>query len=276
MLINPRPPLQIKAIAANQIYAKNEQQVPTDPSFAEHAAATNVQSFLSKYQTLASKLKINIVPGTIVTASPNASASDPSASILLNISTFISYTGEILGSYNKKNLWHPERSHLTSTGKDEEHTIIETPLGPVGILVCWDLAFPEAFRALVRQGAKIVIVPTFWMATDCSPEGLKYNPDAESLFLQTTLVARAFENTCCVIFVNAGGKADDGYCGLSQVAMPFVGTVKGSFDGPEEGMRIVEVDMEILEIAERNYKIRGDLAKEDWHYGYSHESTTVS
>jgi predicted amidohydrolase len=249
--------------------------VPTDPSFVEHAAAAKVQTYLSQYQALAAKLKINIVPGTIVTASPNPSSSDPYASILLNTSTFISCIGEILGSYNKKNLWHPERAHLTSTGKEEEHTIIETPLGPIGILVCWDLAFPEAFRALVRQGAKIVIVPTFWMASDCSPEGLKYNPDAEALFLRTTLVARAFENTCCVVFVNAGGKVEDGYCGLSQVAMPLVGAVKESFDGPEEGMRVVEVDMEILEIAENNYKVREDLAKEDWHYGYSHGSTTL-
>ncbi len=197
---------------------------------------------------------------------------DKEKSILLNVSSFISYTGEILGSYNKKNLWHPERPHLTSTGKDEEHTIIETPLGPVGILVCWDLAFPEAFRALVRQGAKIIIIPTFWMMTDCSEEGLKRNPDSEKLFLNSTLTARAFENTCCVIFVNAGGPAKGGYCGLSQVTMPFVGAAKGSFDGSEEGMRVVEVDMEILEEAERNYKVREDIAKEDWHYGYSHES----
>jgi predicted amidohydrolase len=110
------------------------------------------------------------------------------------------------------------------------------------------------------------------MATDCLPEGLKINPDAEALFLRSTLIARAFENTCCVIFVNVGGKAEDGYCGLSQVAMPLIGAVKGSFDGPEEGMRVGEVDMEVLEIAERNYKVREDLAKEDWHYGYSHDS----
>jgi predicted amidohydrolase len=110
------------------------------------------------------------------------------------------------------------------------------------------------------------------MATDCLPEGLRVNPDAEALFLRSVLTARAFENTCCVIFVNAGGKAEDGYCGLSQVAMPLLGAVKGSFDGPEDGMRVVEVDMEVLEIAERNYKVREDLAKENWHYGYSHES----
>jgi hypothetical protein len=58
---------------------------------------------------------------------------------------------------------------------------LRRPLALVGILVCRDLAFPEAFRALVRQGLKIV-VPTFWMISDCSPEGLKYNPEGEALF----------------------------------------------------------------------------------------------
>ena len=155
---------------------------------------------MRQYQSLAAELRINIVPGTSVTKSP-----DPTGSrdhILLNRSTFISDTGEILGSYNKKNLWHPERPHLTSMGKEEEHTVIETPLGIVGLLVCWDLAFPEAFRALVMQGAKIIIIPTYWLSTDCSAEGLAVNADAESLFLKTTLIARAFENTCAVIFVN--------------------------------------------------------------------------
>ena len=55
--------------------------------------------------------------------------------------------------------------------------------------------------------------------------------------------------------------------------MPLVGSVKGSFTDCEEGMRVVEVDMEILEVAEMNYKVREDLAKEDWHYGYSHGKT---
>jgi predicted amidohydrolase len=90
-------------------------------------------------------------------------------------------------------------------------------------------------------------------------------------FLNSTLIARAYENTAAIIFVNAGGPASEGYCGLSQVAMPLVGAVKGSFTGPEEGMRIVEVDMKILEVAERNYKVREDMKREDWHYGYSHE-----
>lgn len=250
--------------------------VPDDPKFAQ--LAQTAYDYVSKYQALAKELKINIVPGTIVTvpgatSAQNGSASGDSSDLtLLNIAPFISYTGEVLGTYTKTNLWHPERPHLTSAPshapEEPPHTVIETPLGPVGLLICWDLGFPEAFRSLILQGARIIIIPTFWAATDMSDEGLKYNPDAEVLFLTSTLTARAFENTCCIIFVNAGGPKEAGWAGLSQVAMPIVGTLKGSFGGPEEGLRVVEVDMEVCDVAERNYKVREDLAKSEWHYGY--------
>lgn len=239
--------------------------VPDDPSFVELAQETAL-SCIAKYQALAAELRICIVPGTIVQASSQPSPGGNSR--LSNVSTFISSTGAILGTYQKKNLWHPERPHLSSSGTEDPHSIIDTPLGPVGILVCWDLAFPEAFRALIRQGAKIVIVPTFWMLTDCSEKGLRRNPRAEAVFVESLVTARAFENTCAVVFVNAGGKEEDGCCGLSQVAMPFIGKVPGSFDGCDEGVKVVEVDMEILQEAEENYRVREDLARSDWHYGY--------
>lgn len=248
--------------------------VPDSKALTTHALDWKI--WIQKYQSLARELHINIVPGTIVQADSNfkpssdASNSDSPEAPLLNISTFISNKGDILGTYTKLNLWHPERPHLSPSSLPSPHTVLSTSLGPVGILICWDLAFPEAFRALVRQGAKIVIIPTFWTASDCSTEGLRLNPKAEALFLESTLTARAFENTCCVVFVNAGGNDDDGPVGLSQVAMPFVGKVNGSFEGNEEGLRVVQVDMEILAEAERHYKVREDMGREDWHYGYSH------
>ena len=55
---------------------------------------------------------------------------------------------------------HPERPHLSSSQYDR-HLVHDTPLGRVGMLICWDLAFPEAFRELISQGAKIIIIPTF-------------------------------------------------------------------------------------------------------------------
>jgi hypothetical protein len=49
--------------------------------------------------------------------------------------------------------------------------------------------------------------------------------------------------------------------------MPFLGCVD-KFGNSDEGMRIVSLDMNILEEAEVAYKIREDMATADWHYGY--------
>jgi predicted amidohydrolase len=219
------------------------------------------QKYLDAYVALAKELNINIVPGTLV---------EKHGEELHNVAYFISNTGEILGRYQKKNLWHPERPHLTSS-LHEPHQAFDTPLGRVGMLICWDLAFPEAFRELIAGGAKTIIIPTFWSLSDCTEAGLSHNPQAEALFLESALVARCFENTCMVVFANAGGpkgKVSKGtYAGLSQVAVPFKGAL-GKL-GAEEGMSIVEVDMEILEQAEDNYKVRADMQKEGWHYEYS-------
>lgn len=139
------------------------------------------------------------------------------------------------------------------------------------MLICWDLAFPEAFRELIAGGAKMIIIPTFWNLSDCTEAGLAHNPRSEALFLESTLVSRCFENTCMVVFANAGGlkgKSTTGsYAGLSQVAVPFKGAL-GKL-GEEEGMSVVDVDMQILEDAEDNYKVRADMGGENWHYEYS-------
>jgi predicted amidohydrolase len=77
------------------------------------------------------------------------------------------------------------------------------------------------------------------------------------------VTARCFENTCAVVFANAGGPSDV-YVGLSQITLPFAGPV--GILGNEEGMLIGEIDMEILKEAEKNYQVRADMSRENWHY----------
>jgi hypothetical protein len=71
-----------------------------------------------------------------------------------------------------------------------------------------------------------------------------------------------------VVFCNVAGPENEGFAGLSQVALPFAGCIE-RFENSQEGMKIVDVDMNILEEAEGAYKIREDIATSDWHYGYS-------
>lgn len=206
------------------------------------------------------------MPGTIVERHQPSEQDDD---VLYNTAYFIDKQGQISGKYVKKNLWGSiERDHLTSSGR-ARHDVFDTPIGKVGLLICWDLAFPEAFRELIAHGAKMIIIPTFWMLTDCTAKGLARNPSAEALFLDSILTARCFENTCAIVFANAGGPPGKGYAGQSQVCMPFVGPLT-RLGGAAEGMAVVELDMDILQEAEETYAIRADLARDDWHYDYRH------
>ncbi|KAI1434082.1 carbon-nitrogen hydrolase [Xylaria sp. CBS 124048] len=233
--------------------------VPDEPGFK--ASCKESSAYLQKYQALAKELHICIVPGTIV---------EPENDTLTNCAYFISSDGSIAGRYQKKNLWHPERRHLVSSA-DEPHKAFDTPLGRVGLLICWDLAFPEAFRELIDDGAQLICVPSFWTMRDVSAEAYAMNPNGEELFLNNTVVARAFENTCAIVFVNAGGPAQRGeetnFAGLSQVGAPHLGSL--GRQGRAEGMSVVELDMDVLRIAEENYKVRQDMRTEGWHYAYT-------
>lgn len=144
----------------------------------------------------------------------------------------------------------------------------------MGLLACWDLAVPEAFRVLVAQGAKIIIVPAFWTGLGSSSAGLKRNPGFEQMILQGLVTARAFENTCAIVFTNIGGPEVAGDLGLSQVMMPFSGSV-GKALGGGEGFDVIDVDMAELEEAEEFYGIRKDIAGDSWRYKLSDSTGSV-
>ncbi|KND88150.1 Hydrolase [Tolypocladium ophioglossoides CBS 100239] len=241
---------------------------PESPAFA--ATARDAAHYLEQYRVLARELQVAIVPGTIVEPHGNGNGDgdgDGDGDGLANAAYFIGPDGEVCARYQKKNLWHPERPHLVADIATP-HAAFDTPWGRMGLLVCWDLAFPEAFRELVAAGARVVIVPAFWLASD-GGDGAAVDPHSERVFLESVCVARAFENTCAVVFANAGapaGTADarDGqgneYVGVSQVAMPLQGALGRM--GPGEGMSLVDVDLGVLDMAEEVYKVREDLAGE--------------
>ncbi|KAL2821820.1 carbon-nitrogen hydrolase [Aspergillus cavernicola] len=245
---------------------------PASPLFA--IQTTETTHYLSAYKSLAKSLNICIVPGTLVEKHPNPNPTPSPLSktekeeqdyILYNTAYFISNTGDILGQYRKKNIWHPERDYLTSSAL-EPHEVFDTPVGKVGLLICWDMAFPEAFRELISRGAEIVIIPTYWGRADASPTALRYNENCEELFIDSVLTARCFENTCGIVFANVAG--EEGFLGMSRVVLPIVGPV-GKM-GNEEGVLVTEMDVGLVRVAEDNYRVREDITREGWYYSYRH------
>lgn len=75
--------------------------VPEDPKFGELCGQWEI--YLNKYRTLAKECNICIVPGTIV---ERLADKETKGWKLVNVAYFIGNGGEILGRYEKKNLWY--------------------------------------------------------------------------------------------------------------------------------------------------------------------------
>jgi 5-aminopentanamidase len=87
-------------------------------------------------------------------------------------------------------------------------TVCQIPGARLGILICYDLRFPEAARVLALQGAQIIAVPTNWPVTST------IQPD---LFTRT----RAAENRVFVLAANrVGEERGAGFLGRSQIVGP--------------------------------------------------------
>ena len=107
--------------------------------------------------------------------------------------------------------------------------VFEFPFGRVGILICYDLRFPEAARILALAGADLIAVPTNW------PEGAESSPD----FLTR---ARAWENRVYLLACNRVG-VEEGvrFIGRSQIVSP-AGEFLASADSDNPMMLIAEID----------------------------------
>ena len=210
------------------------------------------QSYVKHFQQLASQYHIDIVPGSIIEGDESG---------LYNTAYYIDRSGDIRGRYRKVNLWLPERSYVTP-GNDI--TVFATRFGKVGLIICWDLMFPEIFRAMVKEGVEIVICPSYWCLEDAG-NGQQFNPHAEVMLVNALCIARAFEHEIVLVYANAAGKTNlDGnkytLIGQSQVTVPFKGPLDIVMHN-DEAMFVQEVDTAILAIAEESYEIRSDLQK---------------
>jgi len=207
--------------------------------------------YRAAFQAMARRHQVDLVPGSFAEAEGGR---------FFNTAYYIDARGEVLARYRKVYLWLSEKPWVTP---GDGAAVCETRFGRLGLAICWDLAFPELFRAMLRRGAEVVVCPSCWCFEDAG-EGQRHNPQAEGLFVDSLCVARAFENEMVVAFCNiAGGFDTPGSrrrsIGHSQVAVPFKGAV-ALLGHSDEAILVAEVDTAILAEAETAYEIRRDLA----------------
>jgi deaminated glutathione amidase len=99
-----------------------------------------------------------------------------------------------------------------------------------GMMICYDLRFPEMARMLTLAGANILVAPSGWVQGDLKVE-----------HWQTMIRARALENGCYVIAPNQVGNI---YTGHSMVVDPL-GRTLADLD-EQQGLAVIEVDLNIV------------------------------
>src|SRR5205823_9599256 len=103
-------------------------------------------------------------------------------------------------------------------------SVFDTRFGRVGLIICWDLMFPEVFRAMVKQKVEIVICPSYWCYEDAG-KGLIHDPDSEVKLVNALCMSRAFENEIVLVYANAAGRLTgeeniETLIGQSQITVP--------------------------------------------------------
>lgn len=81
-----------------------------------------------------------------------------------NTSVLFAPDGSLVASYRKIHLFGFQGGETTLMTAGDELVVVDTPLGPTGLATCYDLRFPELFRALVAGGATCLLLTSGWPA----------------------------------------------------------------------------------------------------------------
>ena len=145
---------------------------------------------------------------------------------------FISSNGLIKSVYRKLHLYDAlgfkESIKLVSGNRIERP--VKTSFGNFGLMICYDVRFPEMSRILTLMGAAILVMPSAWVSGIMKEE-----------HWQIMTKSRAIENG---VFIVAPNQIGNIYSGRSTVIDPF-GAVLIDM-GTEEGLGIIEIDTSMI------------------------------
>jgi N-carbamoylputrescine amidase len=130
---------------------------------------------------------------------------------LFDTAVLIGPTGYI-GRYRKTHLWNTEK--LWFTPGDEGYSVFDTPIGRIGLLVCWDIWFPETARIVSQMGADIICIPTGWVWT---PPPL-YDASGVCMAAHLTITAAHVNNVFIATADRIGVEREAGFMGNSLIA----------------------------------------------------------
>ncbi len=141
----------------------------------------------------------------------------------------INYSGKVVSTYRKIHLYDAlgfKESNKMMPGSKIAKPVA-TSIGKIGMMICYDLRFPEMSRALAVAGSEVLIAPSAWVK----------GPMKEEHWI-TINKTRAIENGCYVIAPDQVGNI---YCGRSLVVDPY-GKILLDMK-KKQGIGFVDVDL---------------------------------
>ncbi len=197
-----------------------------------------LQAFLSQ---LASRLGIWVVGGTIPLEADDAAKWRAAC-------TVYDAQGRQVARYDKQhlfdvNLVESDEQFVESESIEpgDRVVVIDSPVGRMGISVCYDLRFPELYRAMIDRGVEVIALPAAFTAI------------TGRAHWETLVRARAIENLCYVIAAAQGGfhVASRQTFGHSMIVDPW-GT-KLALRERGNGSVIAEIDPDFQRTTRRNF-----------------------
>jgi 5-aminopentanamidase len=147
----------------------------------------------------------------------------------------------LVGTYRKTHLPFLGVDRFVTPG--DELTVWDTPLGRIGVEICYDLRFPEVTRTLALRGADLVAHPTNF-------------PMAAKVQTELITLARAAENRIYLLTANRVGTERRGsFCGWSQIVDPH-GIRLAEAGETEEALLLADVD--VAGARDKDYVIPGE------------------
>jgi predicted amidohydrolase len=194
---------------------------------------------LTQMSALAGELSVTLLAGSILeTGAPGGR--------LYNTSVLFDERGKSLAVYRKIHLFDVDIGdgatyrESAAVAPGSEPVVADTPVGRVGLSICYDLRFPELYRRLVSEGAVLLTVPAAFT--------LMTGKDHWEVLLR----ARAIENQCYVLAPAQSGQHSERRMtyGHSMLVDPWGLVVSCASDG--EGLAVGTVDLELLRKVRRN------------------------
>jgi len=150
--------------------------------------------------------------------------------------------GEILTQYSKKALIYNE-SHICES--NSKVAVFKVGKIKVGLAVCWDLILPEVFRKYAKK-VNLVIIPSFWGIGGNALQA-KYSFSLEKKYYAALGIARSYENSFALLFVNSVGKYkssfySDRMMGGSYFVNPPLGIIHKTNNKDSHTLHTVEFD----------------------------------